>query len=170
MRYVIRLKLLREVKVNVGHTKQSAYYYLSEHLRQQGVEIEDIPTQPHSKNLGATAEGQEILQTLADKRGTIEESIEQQRQALGPEDKEKFKVLYDQVTQLVSQAKFVVVSKLISLVPSAFDLKDGDGNLLMSVENAKYDDSDFTSSDGDYSNIEDYMSDPDEQTPSNKKR
>jgi hypothetical protein len=143
---------------------------LSEHLRKQGVEIDELPSQNQSKNLGSTLEGQEILQTLGGKRDTIEESIEQQRQALGPEDKEKFKALYDTVTQLVSQAKFVVVSKLLSLVPSAFDLKDGEGNLLMSVENAKYDDSDFTSSDGEYSNLEDYMSDPDEKNPSNKKR
>lgn len=158
------------MKVNVGHTKQSAYHYLSDHLRQQGVEIDDIPAQAQNQTLASTAEGQEIIDTLAGKRSNSEEPSDHQRTNLGPEEREKFKVLYDHITDLVGQAKFVVVSKLLSPVPNAFDLKDGDGNLIMSVDNAKYDDDEFTSSDGDYSNIEEYLSDPDEQTPSNKKR
>lgn len=52
-------------------------------------------------------------------------------------------------------------------MPSSFDLKDADGNILMSVDNAKYDEDFFTT---DYSQSEEDASDPEEESSSNKKR
>lgn len=55
-------------------------------------------------------------------------------------------------------------------MPSSFDLKDAEGNILMSIDNAKYDD-DFDSQEtSDYSQPDDDVSDPEEQSNSNKKR
>ena len=55
-------------------------------------------------------------------------------------------------------------------MPSAFDLKDAEGNLLLSVDNATFDDEYDSLDSSDFSTNGEDHSDPEEQSNSNKKR
>lgn len=55
-------------------------------------------------------------------------------------------------------------------VPSSFDLKDADGNILMSVDNAKYDDEFYSQDSSEISQTDEDVSDPEEESNSNKRR
>jgi hypothetical protein len=159
------LKHLRETQVIQGQTRLNGLQFVRDELLKQGVDLEGHEThgtQTAEDSKTEAAVKDEVIKTLSSKLKKGEGS-HLVAPSLGKDDQHKFAQLYNQVSQLVSDAKFVVV------MPSSFDLKDADGNILMSVDNAKYDD-DYDSQESDYSQSQEEVSDPEEESNSNKKR
>jgi len=157
------LKWLRETQVVVGSQKMNAIQMLRDELLQKGVDVDGHESVSASYTADHKAENKknETLKTVVASSIKQSDSSHVTSGSLSKEDQHKFAHLYQQVSKLVSEAKFVVV------MPSAFDLKDADGNLLLSVENATYDDEDYSEEGSDYSQAE---SDPEGESNTNKKR
>lgn len=115
---LISLKQLRDTQVVVGATKVSAVQFLRDELIRQGVDVdahETHSTQASEEPKGEGTVKEEVIKSIVSSKVKNSEGGQLIAPTLNKDDQQKFAQLYNQVSQLVSDAKFVVVSKLKSL-------------------------------------------------------
>lgn len=108
------LKQLRETQVVVGSTRVSAVQFLRDELIRQGIDVdahETHSTQPTEESKSEGTVKEEVIKSIVGSKAKASEGGQLIAPNLTKDDQQKFAQLYNQVSQLVSDAKFVVVSR-----------------------------------------------------------
>lgn len=104
----------------VGQARVSAVQFLRDELVRQGVDVDSLETpsaQPSDENKTEGTVKDEVIKSIVSAKQKNNEGGQLIAPTLNKDEQQKLNYLYTQVSQMVSDAKFVVVSRFSS--PSA---------------------------------------------------